>query len=314
MTPIQSDLQRFNPVTVIGAGTIGLSWATLFLAHGLTVRLFDPRSDLQGVVDQHFKSIGSTLSLLGLPSSGFESRLSLGSDLQQAVFGAAVIQENGPEKLELKQQLFAEIESYIEPNTLLLSSSSTIPASDISASMKDKSRMLIGHPFNPPLVMPLVEVVPGTFTSTEAVEDALVFYKALGKAPQHIQKEVFGFVANRLQFAMLREAMYLVDEGVVEMKDVDEIVKDSIGLRWAATGPMLGMHLGGGQGGMEAFMRHLGSTMEKSWAAQGDLMMDEETILRLATKSRESYGELTINELAQTRDQKQMAILKTRDK
>ncbi|MGB2994403.1 MAG: 3-hydroxyacyl-CoA dehydrogenase NAD-binding domain-containing protein [Paenisporosarcina sp.] len=314
MTPIHSDLQRFNPVTVIGAGTIGLSWATLFLAHGLTVRLFDPRTDLQEVVDQHFKSIGSTLSLLGLPSSGFESHLTIGSDLQQAVTGAAVIQENGPEKLELKQQLFAEIESYIKPNTLLLSSSSTIPASDISASMKDKSRMLIGHPFNPPLVMPLVEVVPGEFTSTEAVQDALTFYKALGKAPQHIQKEVFGFVANRLQFAMLREAMYLVDEGVVKMKDVDEIVKDSIGLRWAASGPMLGMHLGGGQGGMEAFMRHLGPTMEKSWKAQGHLIMDEETILRLAEKSRDSYGDQTINELAQTRDQKQMAILKTRTK
>jgi len=314
MTQLNSDLIRFNPVTVIGAGTIGLSWATLFLAHGLTVRLYDPRNDLKEVADQHFKSIGSTLSLLGLPSAGFESQLSLCNDLKQAVTGASVIQENGPEKLTLKQELFVEIEKYIDKDTLLLSSSSTIPASEISALMKNKSRMLIGHPFNPPLVMPLVEVVPGNFTSHEAVEDALVFYKALGKAPQHIQKEVFGFVANRLQFAMLREAMHLVNEGVVDMKDVDEIVKDSIGLRWAAAGPMLGMHLGGGQGGMEAFMRHLGPTMEKSWSAQGDLLMDEETINRLALLSRESYGSQTIDELAETRDRKQMAILQSRDK
>lgn len=314
MTHINDDLQRFNPVAVIGAGTIGLSWATLFLAHGLTVRLYDPRPDLQEVSDQHFKSIGSTLTLLDLPSTGYESRLSLTSELQLAVTGAAVIQENGPEKLSLKQKLFAEIEKYIEPHTLLLSSSSTIQATDISASMKDKSRMLIGHPFNPPLVMPLVEVVPGTSTSNKAVEDTLLFYRTLGKSPQHIRKEVFGFVANRLQFAMLREAMYLVDEGVVSMEDVDEIVKDSIGLRWAASGPMLGMHLGGGQGGMEAFMRHLGETMEKSWKAQGNLKMDDETILRLAIKSRESYGHSTIDELASTRDQKQMAILHTRSK
>lgn len=314
MTQLNSDLIRFNPVTVIGAGTIGLSWATLFLAHGLTVRLYDPRNDLKEVADKHFKSIGSTLSLLGLPSAGFESQLSLCNDLQQAVTGASVIQENGPEKLTLKQELFVEIEKYIDKDTLLLSSSSTIPASEISALMKNKSRMLIGHPFNPPLVMPLVEVVPGNFTSIEAVEDALVFYKALGKAPQHIQKEVFGFVANRLQFAMLREAMHLVNEGVVDMKDVDEIVKDSIGLRWAAAGPMLGMHLGGGQGGMEAFMRHLGPTMEKSWAAQGDLLMDEETINRLALLSRESYGTQTIDELAEIRDRKQMAILQSRHK
>ncbi|MCZ8536840.1 3-hydroxyacyl-CoA dehydrogenase NAD-binding domain-containing protein [Paenisporosarcina quisquiliarum] len=314
MTRIHSDLHRFDPVTVIGAGTIGLSWATLFLAHGLTVRLYDPRPDLKEVSEQHFKSIESTLTLLNLPSKGFESRLTLTSDLQQAVTGAAVIQENGPEKLTLKQELFANIENYVEAHTLLLSSSSTLPASDISVLMKDKSRMLIGHPFNPPLVMPLVEVVPGQFTSHEAVEDALVFYRALGKAPQHIQKEVFGFVANRLQFAMMREAMYLVDEGVVAMEDVDEIVKDSIGLRWAATGPMLGMHLGGGQGGMESFMRHLGPTMEKSWYAQGNLKMDEDTISRLATKSRKSYGHSTIDELAQMRDEKQMAILKTRHK
>ncbi|WP_019412910.1 3-hydroxyacyl-CoA dehydrogenase NAD-binding domain-containing protein [Paenisporosarcina sp. TG20] len=314
MTHINDDLQRFNPVAVIGAGTIGLSWATLFLAHGLTVRLYDPRADLQEVSDQHFQSIGSTLALLDLPATGFESRLSLTSELQVAVTGAAVIQENGPEKLSLKQELFAEIEKYIEPNTLLLSSSSTIQATDISALMKDKSRMLIGHPFNPPLVMPLVEVVPGTSTSNKAVEDTLVFYRALGKSPQHIQKEVFGFVANRLQFAMLREAMCLVDEGVVSMEDVDEIVKDSIGLRWAAAGPMLGMHLGGGQGGMESFMRHLGPTMEKSWTAQGNLQMDNETILRLAEKSRESYGHSTIDELASSRDQKQMAILHTRCK
>ncbi|MFX3675007.1 MAG: 3-hydroxyacyl-CoA dehydrogenase NAD-binding domain-containing protein [Paenisporosarcina sp.] len=314
MTHLSSGLKRFNPATVIGAGTIGLSWATLFLAHGLTVRLYDPRPDLKEVTDQHFKSIGSTLSLLGLTSTGLESQLSLCSDLKQAVTGASVIQENGPEKLTLKQELFVEIEKYIDKGTLLLSSSSTIPASEISALMKDKSRMLIGHPFNPPLVMPLVEVVPGTFTSNEAVEDAIVFYKALGKAPQHIQKEVFGFVANRLQFAMLREAMFLVNEGVVAMKDVDEIVKDSIGLRWAAAGPMLGMHLGGGQGGMEAFMRHLGPTMEKSWAAQGHLLMDEEIINRLATKSRESYGSQTIDQLAEIRDRKQLAILHTRDK
>lgn len=313
MTQLNNNLARFNPVTVIGAGTIGLSWATLFLAHGLTVRLYDPRPDLKKVADQHFKSIGSTLSLLGLSETGYESRLSLSSDLQQAMTGAAIIQENGPEKLELKQELFAEIEKHIENHTLLLSSSSTIPASDISSLMKDPSRMLIGHPFNPPLVMPLVEVVPGTYTSNEAVEDALLFYKALGKAPQLIQKEVFGFVANRLQFAMLREAMHLVNEGVVAMEDVDEIVKDSIGLRWAAAGPMLGMHLGGGQGGMEAFMRHLGPTMEKSWAAQGDLVMNEETIKRLAEKSRESYGSKTIDELAENRDRKQMAILQTRD-
>lgn len=312
MTKLHPDLDRFNPVTVIGAGTIGLSWATLFLAKGLSVRLYDPRNDLQEVVDLHFKLIGSTLDLLGLPKTGFMNRLSLTSDLQIAVKGALFIQENGPEKLALKQQLFAEIEPHMSSHALLMSSSTSLPASEISAKMKDKSRMLIGHPFNPPLVMPLVEVVPSSFTSTEAMKDAMAFYLALGKAPQLIQKEVFGFVANRLQFAMLREALYLVDEGVVAMKDVDEIVKDSIGLRWASAGPMLGMHLGGGQGGMEAFMRHLGPTMEKSWTAQGDLMLDEETIQRLAHKSRQSYGDSSIDELANIRDQKQLAILKTR--
>lgn len=299
-------------ITVVGAGTIGLSWASLFLSHGHQVTIVDIRDDLASVWEQHHQTVQPTLRELGLPDTYTKEALRVTTNLKEGLEAADWVQENGPENLEFKQQLYQQMEQWAPAHTLFFSSSSTLPASAISEKMKDHSRVAIGHPFNPPLVMPLVEVVPGESTSSETIEEAMAFYQSLGKNPQLIKKEVFGFVANRLQFALLREAMHLADQGVVTMAEMDEIVKDSIGLRWAVTGPMLGMHLGGGQGGIAAFTKHLGPTMESSWKAQGNPTMDEATRQRLATLAEESYGQFTMTELAQKRDQGQLAILKTR--
>lgn len=299
-------------IAVVGAGTIGLSWASLFLSHGHRVHLIDIRQDLHAVWEQHHQAVIPTLTALQLPTTYEDSALMFTHSLEEGLQHVDWVQENGPENLEFKQQLYIEMEQFAPKHTLFFSSSSTLPATDISKKMKDKTRVAIGHPFNPPLVMPLVEVVPGADTSEETTEEGMQFYQSLGKNPQLIKKEVFGFVANRLQFAMLREAMYLAKEGVVTMQEMDDIVKDSIGLRWAVTGPMLGMHLGGGEGGMEAFMKHLGPTMEKSWDAQGHIKMDEETRRVLTLLSLESYGSHTIQDLAERRDQQQLLILKNR--
>ncbi|AYC30453.1 3-hydroxyacyl-CoA dehydrogenase NAD-binding domain-containing protein [Paenisporosarcina cavernae] len=299
-------------IAVVGAGTIGLSWATLFATKGFRVFIYDPRNDLKEVFEEYVQSIKPTLELLELPTEEWVQHITLSTSLEEAVKDAQIIQENGPENLAWKQQLYAEMEQFVAPDTLFLSSSSTLGASDIAEKMQMPGRMLIGHPFNPPLVMPLVEVVPGKSTSQDSVESAMTFYASLGKKPRLIQKEVFGFVANRLQFAMLQEAMHLVDSGVVSMNDLDEIVKDSIGLRWAVTGPMLGMHLGGGQSGMEAFLRHLGTTMERTWREQGDVVLDDETIKRLAEKSLGAYGHRTIAEHGRARDELQIEFLTKR--
>lgn len=296
-------------ITVVGAGTIGLSWTSLFLSHGHSVTLTDIREDLPAIWQRHQEALKPTLDSLGLHEQG---QLKLTTSLKEAVQQADIVQENGPENLSFKQQLYADMERYAPEHTLFFSSSSTLPASEISQLMNDASRVAIGHPFNPPLIMPLVEVVPGSSTSEETIDQAMQFYASLGKQPQLIKKEIFGFVANRLQFALLREAMHLANEGVVTMAEMDEIVKDSIGLRWAVTGPMLGMHLGGGEGGAGAFMKHLGPTMEKSWAHQGQLVLDEKTQANLRQLAEQSYGTSTLTELAQKRDKGQLGILKLR--
>src|SRR6478672_7881313 len=226
-------LNRFRNVAVIGAGVIGASWTALFLAHGLNVVVSDPREDAEAEVRDELAKVGPTLDSLGLPNTGLESRLRFEADTARAVNGVDVVQENGPERLPFKQELWAKIET-VCPRSLLLSSSSSLTATQQAALMKHPERLLVGHPFNPPHLIPLVEVVPGEKTTPEAVDDAVAFYAALGKVPRVVRKEMPGFVANRLQRAIFRECCYLVIQGVVKVDELDDIVTSSIGLRWAA--------------------------------------------------------------------------------
>ncbi|HEX7920053.1 MAG TPA: 3-hydroxyacyl-CoA dehydrogenase NAD-binding domain-containing protein, partial [Bradyrhizobium sp.] len=230
-------LNRYRNVCVIGAGVIGSSWAALFLAHGLNVVINDPQPGIEAVVKDALIKIAPTLLKLGLPHEGLERNLRFEPDLARAVAGADLVQENGPEKPEWKQQLWAQIEAAVPKHALLLSSSSARPATEQGREMKDASRLLVGHPFNPPHLIPLVEVVPGEQTDPQATADAVAFYEALGKVPRVLKKEIQGFVANRLQRAIMREACYLVQEGVVTVDELDDIVTSSIGLRWAVNGP-----------------------------------------------------------------------------
>ncbi|SIS04043.1 ketoreductase RED1 [Peribacillus simplex] len=303
--------RRFNSVTVIGAGLIGISWTAYFLAKGLEVKVNDVRPDLEEVVLTGIEQIIPTLRDLGLPTEGITDRLIIEKDLERALNGAVVVQENGPERIEFKQELYTQIEKFVSKDALLLSSSSGLKASDISKKMVHPERMLIGHPFNPPHLVPLVEIVPGTNTSADAIEHAVDFYKALGKNPLVLKKETPGFVANRLQSALIREAIHLVSEGIVSMKDLDEIVTSSIGLRWAAGGPFLTFHLGGGKGGFPAFLKHLGPGLEAIWGDLGKPHLDEATVQSLSELSISSYGNKSVENLEKERDHRQLSILRT---
>jgi ketoreductase RED1 len=175
--------------------------------------------------------------------------------------------------------------------------------------MQNAGRVLIGHPFNPPHMIPLVEVVPGKRTDPQAVEDAKQFYAAIGKGPIVIEKEVPGFVANRLQSALFRESIYLVSQGVVSMESLDQIVTSSIGLRWAAAGPFKTFTLGGGPGGFPHFLKHLGPPMENGWKNLGDPHFDQATLDILLEQSKNSYGKIPYDQLAKERDEQQLAVL-----
>ena len=242
-------LQRRQQVAVIGAGVIGASWVAVFLAHGLKVVVQDPRAGVDAEVRGYVDRASEALKALGcseaLIASGPE-RLAFEPDLERAVAAADVIQENGPERIEFKRDLWKRVAVAAPAHALLLSSSSALPASSQARDMSAPERMLIGHPFNPPHVIPLVEVVPGARTSPEATREAVAFYTALGKVPQVVHKEIGGFVANRLQAAIFRECVSLVAQGVVTVDELDSIVTHSVGLRWAVDGPFASFNLGGG--------------------------------------------------------------------
>lgn len=303
-------LQRHEHVAVIGAGVIGISWTALMLAHGLQVRVHDPDPEVRTKVRKGLEQITPAIDALGLPTRDLADRLEFADDVEQAVDGADVVQENGPEKLEFKQRLWARVEQVVDPAALLLSSTSGQPATLQAQDMADGSRLLVGHPFNPPHMVPLVEVVPGERTSPDAVEQAVAFYRALGKRPLVLRKEKPGFVANRLQSAMFQECVSLVAEGVVTMEDLDAVVTSSIGMRWAVNGPFLTFHLGGGPGGLPHFIQHLGPGMQNRWASLGHPSFDEPTVALLTEQVEQAYGDRTYDELERRRDAGQLAVMR----
>ena len=306
-----AELQAFRHVTIIGAGVIGASWVALCLAHGLRVCVNDPREGVEAEVRDLVARAAPAIAALGWPTTFAADQLRFEADLERAVADANVVQENGPERLDFKRGLWKRIEAAAPTNALLLSSSSALPATEQSREMKQPGRLLVGHPFNPPHIIPLVEVVPGAETPGERVEAALGFYRALGKAPQVIHKEIGGFVANRLQAAIFRECVSLVAKGVVRIDELDAIVTQSVGLRWAVGGPFQSFYLGGGADGLRSFVKQFGPGMEKRWASMSDeVRFDEATTALLFEQADAAFGNTSREALEARRDAAQIAILK----
>ena len=307
--PVSEVLTRYSKVAVIGAGVIGASWTAVFLAHGLAVVVNDPRSDVEEVVEDYIRQATPTLKALGLPTQNLTQKLRYEPDLDRAVANVDLVQENGPERIEFKQDLWARIGRKVPAHALLLSSSSAKTATEQSLKMENPSRLLVGHPFNPPHLIPLVEVVPGERTEPQAVEDAVAFYEALGKVPRVLRKEIQGFVANRLQRAIFRECCHLVLEGVVTVDELDDIVTSSIGLRWAADGPFRSFHLGGGPGGFTSFFKQFAPGMEAAWKSQAPVTLDARSQQIIIDQAQASFAASPTDKLERERDAKQLAII-----
>jgi ketoreductase RED1 len=301
-------------VAVIGAGTIGLSWAALFAAHGFTVRVQDPRPDVGPEVEaavRHYA--GLQAGAAGAGPEELLARIEVVGDVEAAVTGADVVQENAPERLPLKQELFARIEAAAPERALIASSTSALMPSDLARDMRTPERLVVGHPFNPPEVLPLVEVVPGERTAPWAVEAAVAFYRSVGKKPVVLHKEVGGFVANRLQSTLFRECVWLVSQGVVSAAELDEIVTESIGIRWATAGPFESFHLGGGPGGMRHFLEHLGPGMARRWKVVEQPELDEATVELISSQVEERFAGRGYEQLTEARDRAQLAVIEARD-
>ncbi|MBF6329960.1 3-hydroxyacyl-CoA dehydrogenase NAD-binding domain-containing protein [Nocardia transvalensis] len=286
-----------STIAVVGAGVIGLSWARLAREHGWDVTIYDPRDDIAAVVSAEL---------------GDDHGVRVAADIAAAVAEADLVQENGPERLPIKQHLFAEILTHARPDAVLATSSSSIAASLIAQGLSDASRVLVGHPFNPPELMPLVEVVPGAQTSDATVQRALDLYKALGRVPVVIRKEVPGFVANRLQGALSREAVHLVQQGVVSPADLDVIMLNSLGLRWATIGPFEGNVLGGGPGGIRHLYAGVGAETSKIELGTPDPARMDEVIDQV----EQTYGSgpETFERLRARRDRRTRAVLAALDR
>src|SRR5271168_2874621 len=251
-----SSNQPVNRIAIVGTGVIGASWAAYYLARGFDVVATDPGPQAETNLRKCVDDAWPLLTQNGLSAGASRDRLTFSADMAAALAKADWVQENAPERPDFKIKLFAQMDEATPPNSILASSSSGITMDVIQSGCKRPERCVIGHPFNPPHVVPLVEVVGGAKTSEATIERAMDFYASIGKKPIRLHKALPGHVANRLQAALYKEILYLVQQGVLSVADADAAVSYGPGLRWGVMGPSLQWHLGGGPGGIHHFMEH----------------------------------------------------------
>jgi carnitine 3-dehydrogenase len=252
--PSTKPIQR---IAIVGTGVIGASWAAYYLAHGFDVTATDPGPNAEANLRKYVDDAWESLSTIGLSSGASRDRLHFTTDIKKAVVAADFVQENAPERPDFKIKLFADLDDATPSDSIIASSSSGITMDVIQSGCKRPERCVIGHPFNPPHIIPLVEVVGGAKTSEETIEQAIAFYAAIGKKPVRLYKSLPGHVANRFQAALYKEVLYLVQQGVLSVEDADTAISYGPGLRWGVMGPSLQWHLGGGPNGIHHFMEHL---------------------------------------------------------
>ncbi len=290
-------------VAVVATGVIGASWAAQFLACGLDVIATDPGPDAEERLRAEVAAYWPVLEQFGLAEGASPDRLSFTADPAEAVSEADFVQENGPEREDVKHALFAVLDAAARPDVVLASSSSgLLPTVIARGCARHPERVVIGHPFNPPHLIPLVEVVPGERTSDNAVQRAMDFYTAVGKRPIRLRQELPGHVANRLQFALWREAYSLVERGIASVADVDTAISAGPGLRWAALGPFVNQHLSGGAGGLAHVLAHLGPPMVEVWRDLREVELTPELAALLVRGVDEELAGIDPAELVADRD------------
>ena len=304
---------QIKRVAVIGTGVIGASWTALFLAKGLSVVATDVAPGAEGRLRQYVDEAWPALESLGLTPGASRSNLKFMADLAQAVGGAELVQENGPERIEFKKKLYGQLDGLLPPTAIIASSSSGLTMSEIqSGCPAHPERCVIGHPFNPPHLIPLVEIVGGKKTSDDTIRRVTDFYTALGKRTIRLHKEVPGHVANRLQAALWREIVHLISEGVVDVADADTAVCWGPGLRWGVMGPTLLFHLGGGQGGIEHFFDQFTGPMTAWWKVLGNPQITAEVRKTVVAGVLQEAGTRSLDALAAQRDEVLLGLLKLR--
>ena len=293
-------------VAVIGCGTVGASWAALFLAHGLDVAAYDPSPGAEERLQSFVDHALDQLAELGTREKG---ELRFSGDLTDVLGVADFVQENVLEDEALKRRMLADIDALTAEGVIVASSTSALLRSSIVADCKTPHRFIVAHPFNPPHLVPLVELVG---EDEDIVRQAAEFYRTIGRRPVILKREMPGHIANRLSSALYREAVYLVEQGVASVADIDAALCNGPGLRWAVMGPHMTYHLGGGPGGIEHYLAHLGPSQVRRWASLGSPTLSPEVQKQIVEGVAEEAGDRSIQELEERRDRALLEILKSR--
>lgn len=301
-------LSKDKPIAVVGAGTIGCGWASLFLCRGYDVVLSDPAEGFAERFQRFHETARPSLERIGLLAER-EGQVRFAAGPAEACEGAGFVQESAPERLEIKQALYEAMEQTLPPDAIVASSTSGIMPSALQEGRRHPERFAVGHPFNPPHLIPLVEVVGGRQTDPAVLDRLMAFYAALGKHPIRLHLEVAGHLANRLQAALWREAVHAVESGLASVADVDAAIAYGPGLRWAMMGPNLTFALAGGPGGFRHYLNHLAPAVEGWWPDLGQPRLTPEVREALLKGMEAEIQGRSIEELARLRDERLLQLL-----
>ena len=296
---------RVRRVAVIGSGLIGAGWAAAYLAHGFEVAVHDPSPDAEAKVRAHVVACCPGLAL---------DTLSFHATLEGAIEGADLVQESTPERREVKLDLFERLGQIAPPDVLIASSTSNLPITLLQGPCAHPERCVLGHPFNPVHLMPLVEIGGGEATDRAAVDTIGDIYRAMGKRPVRLEREIFGHIANRLTAAMFREAVSLVANGIATVEDVDSAIRFGPALKWAIQGQFTTFHTSGGDGGLASFLQHFGPGIMARWETMTTPdLADSGLQAKLAEQVDAANGQRPVAEIAQRQDESLLRILKILD-
>ncbi|MQA82273.1 MAG: L-carnitine dehydrogenase [Streptosporangiales bacterium] len=301
---------RVRRVACVGAGVIGGGWVAHFLARGYDVTAWDPAPDAEARLHRLVDAAWPALVELGLAGGASRERLSVAATLEAAVADAEFVQESAPEDLEVKRDLLARLDAATPAGVVVASSTSGYGMTEMQVGCGTPQRLVVGHPFNPPYLVPLVEVVGGERTERWAVEWAEAFYRHAGKSVITLDREVPGFVANRLQEAIWREALHMVANGEATVAQIDASITEGPGLRWPLLGPCLTFHLAGGEGGMAHMLDHFGPSLRSPWTRLTAPDLTEELRERMVDGCEAAAGGRSVAELVAQRDRALIAVMR----
>src|SRR3989449_433410 len=306
--------KEIRNIAIVGTGVIGASWAALYLARGLNVTATDPAPNAEANLRKFIDAAWKDLTVIGLSPNASRDHLQFTPDMKKALSDADLVQENGPERQDFKIKLFADMDAATPEDAIIASSSSGLTMSVMQSACKHPERCVTGHPFNPPHIIPLVEIVGGTKTSPKAIQQALTFYASIGKKPILLHKELPGHVGNRLQAALYREVMYLIEQGVLSVADADAAVSWGPGLRWGVMGPSLQWHVGGGAGGIKHFMDHLMGPLEGMIKALGNPQISPDLKPTITEGVLQEANNRSVEQLADEENEMLVGLLALRTK